>query len=158
MHLLITGLSFGPGYAGWPQSGGWRLCSAAVRSHAMWPRDRSGGGQQPAAAGPQFEGTKKPRRLSSPHLTTHNQTSVSPCDNVGAIHAGPQLDQSALTVCHCQLSDVWGCSRLELDCLGFQFLHFPQGQKVREMCFSFYAYMEVPLLSIVAHHHVGCLG
>ena len=63
-----------------------------------------------AAAGPQFEGTKKPRRLSSPHLTAHNQISVSPRDNVGEIHAGgPQFDQSALTLCHCQWSDVWEC-------------------------------------------------
>ena len=104
--------------------------------------------------------SRGPRNQGGCHLLTspHIQSSVSPSDNVGAIHAGPQLDQSALTVCHCQLSDVWGCSRLELDCLGFQFLHFPQGQKVREMCFSFYDYMEVLLLSIVAHHHVGYLG
>lgn len=160
MHLLITGLSFGPGYAGWGSSlvgGGCAVLQCGVMQCGLGTGQVEAS-QQPAAAGPQFEGTKKPRRLSSPHLTTHNQTSVSPCDNVGAIHAGPQLDQSALTVCHCQLSDVWGCSRLELDCLGFQFLHFPQGQKVREMCFSFYDYMEVLLLSRVAHHHVGCLG
>ena len=136
MHLLITGLSFGPVSRLCRVAAVWwveavQCCSAESCNVASGPvRWRPA-----AAAGPQFEGTKKPRRLSSPHLTTHNQISVSPCDNVGEIHAGPQFDQSALTLCHCQWSDVWGCSRLELDRLGLQFLHFPQGQKVREMWF-----------------------